>query len=1491
MQEDNSKQTVKKPAAAMLKRVTAPKPNSAPMRRATTPVKPSAPLWQGLITPEEALTDEQKQPLSKKPRQIEPAPLPDASATGGKTVPFSPTEPMKRHSAAANAAAAVPMKRHSASVLDRPSVLGNVTKQDKIAPAEKENSEKTAPPAQNRAQAVTATVVKEPLNKQAIILAAVAFFMIFVLVLGIVLGCLFGSKAFGPNGPDLGDNWTDPPQVSPPQNQIQIEIPSSMTAYDSVLTPVDPDSEEAKNSYVYDYASNSAVGYSSDIIRTLDSSEIVKPVETPQDEGLVSSGKIPSYPKFGYTPQGILGTTEDKKAMRNALIAESAYVASANTSHNSGASPRPYNMMDQDGKLWYAHGGTISPSLEADGLTQRTLYPHTSSVGMYGGNVSDSEPRIVKKVTMRPRGYSGYGVTGLYAPAGEVIKIEIDDKDMNATGGLTIHIGQALYNGQANNIWTDKNQMQRFPVILNTMLVNKTTATLDEATGLWTAYVGSFLGGPLYIRNTNAKFTAIVSGCVTYAHFILGHTSEAEFNENLKSSAPYFDLEVWDKGVLHSGPKANYGGRNYQDLYKAAVLWEKVATVTTTGSNQGIVFLYEPFVAAGAAVAFPGRRSVNCPAGWMSNSLNYNGIVTSGAWGNFHEYHHNFQGYGVGNGGEVTNNGMTLVSYALFTKISSNRGISNYGAGSLGGWNAYTSATWALNEVLKLPKGGTPSNGKQGLTLYSTLLHNFGADNYIQSKVRQQSKGYGQTYSGYMRAWQDVTHNNMSYFFKDILCGLDQATADKWANTDYPMFVPVSCVYQTGRSYMYDGEKKYFQTMRPYVIPFGQTFDIDLTRYSAPNGQYASGSIVMPEGFEYRIKNVSSPANGTIKTIDNFHLQYTPDPENKSTSSGQIVVTLQIVKSDGAFEVDDVDLVLEFELSHETNKTILERTTYTFDETNMYTDVEAAYSANFAGYKEKVESDHSNPTQNANTDVWLVPDTDAGHNSFPNAKPQEIAKPNQIIEVKGKLYFTEAGKYRIYLRGRVNCAAFYSTDGGKTYELLGTIKNGSGSGFYTKDPNTYKDVEVEAGSWVYYKSAFITFSATQTTIGYMGLGVGQFTQKMFTISEQYCDESGNAVESPESDTYHHTELTYADTAGRPVAVEIHRAGEAVQYFKIVNNRRQPSTQAEVSELTKEGEIEPTSASYVNAYRSDYEFPSNSGFETDFYYQRTYNYDYVGDQTVITDEKKQTYVPEQSNYRAWSDDPNFAIDNLFDGNVDTGIHTYNSFYVGENNPAIFTVDMGEEVTASILRLYPSNINNLYRNAFPRNFKIEGSLDGITYFDMGRWTGKTAPALPQLYADFALSKAFTFRYYKLTITDTSSNSKRVAFADIALVYAMRLAGNGANHVPPANSSLIYVGEWKTANVQSSFGYAYLGKSGSSVKFEMVGTRLAILASNAYGKNYEVYIDGQRCDSVEVKQDSNEFSVDYISQKLESGKHKVEIRCKGELCLDSIAIYNEN
>ncbi len=1201
------------------------------------------------------------------------------------------------------------------------------------------------------------------------IVAVLAFILIGSLILGIILGAKACKKI---NDPGLPVNVTKP--------------------YDT------------------NKKGTTIVGYAAEQLGTVDRDI----PQTTKNEGL------DAYPTYGYTLKSVIGSSDDKVAARNALIAESSYLTATGTWNAGGGN---YKWMDSAGKLYNGTTAAPEPTLDKNGQ-HRQLYKHSASVGLYFGDVADDEPGIIKSVTMRPRSYTrGYGVTGVYAPAGEVIKIEMSEADMNATGGIVIHIGQALYNGKANNIWAAKGQMQRIPHLLNTMVVDKNTSVLQN--GVYTAYVGSFIGGPIYIRNETATFTVTISGGVTYSHFILGYTTQDEFEKNAKSSTPYFDLEIWDTGVLHSGPKYYAQSFSYDDIYKVAVLWDKVASVTTTGSTQGIVFLFDPFVAAGAAVAFPGQGSVNCPAGWMNGALNYNTIVSSGAWGNFHEYHHNFQGYGVGAGGEVTNNGMTLVSYALFTKISSHRGISGYGGAGLGGWNSYTSATWALNEVLKIAKPDeNPSNGNKGLSLYATLLHNFGPDAYIQSKIQQRSKHYGENYQGYLRAWQDITHQDMTYYFKDILQGIDETTAAKWRNADYPTFVPISSVYQTGRSYTFDGEKKYITTMQPYVIPTEYDFTVDLSKYTAPSGQYASGSVMLPDGFDYTVKAISDPENGSIvnKDLGGKKFTYRPDGTKRS---GKIVVTLGLTKTNAGIvtnRLDDVDLVLEFEPSHETNKIKLKRTTYTYAAADMYTDAETAFESNYAGYTgTPYTRDHTNPVQNCNTDIWFYPNTDAMHNAHPDAPDEYFIHDNTIEEIEGKLYFEDAGKYRIYLRGRKNCAVYYSVDGGATYQLGAAVKNGSGSGFYANDPNSYFDLELKEHSWVYVKEILIVQSAVSS---YIGLGTAKWTEPMFTMTE---DEDGT--------------IHYFDYQGHEVTEE----------------------EANNAEL-----IAPTKASYVNAYRPSYEFPSNASFETDYFYTRKYTYSY----SVKHNDLQQSIVGDPKC------PDNFPIENLFDNDLTTACSS--PAVVTPTDPWELTVDLGKTIQANRFVLTGRLNNNAgNQNQTPDSITLYvgetlEDMREVMSFDNGNVNGVT------LQFDFP---AATFRYYRLVVRKTVQGR----FAAIANIEFSNNIPNG-NHITPDNEMFTYQGTWQGAQANSSFGHVYVANKGASMSFEFTGTRLMLLSSAAYGKNFEVYIDGQKIDSIAVKEDPSPFAVSYISSELTAGKHTVTVQCLGETNIDSVVTF---
>ncbi|MDE7256413.1 MAG: M60 family metallopeptidase, partial [Clostridia bacterium] len=836
-----------------------------------------------------------------------------------------------------------------------------------------------------------------------------------------------------------------------------------------------------------------------------------------------------------------------------------------------------------------------------------------------------------------------------------------------------------------------------------------------------------------------------------------------------------------------------------------------------------------------------------CPSGWMSNSLNYNGIVTSGGWGNFHEYHHNFQGYGVGNGGEVTNNGMTLVSYALFTKISSKRGMGSYGGQGLGGWNNYTSATWALNDILSLQRGGHPSNGDQGLTLYSVLLHNFGADNYIQAKVQQQKNSYGQNYAGYFRAWEAITHNDMTYYFKDVLKGLSADVASQWHNAEYTsMFVPVSSVYQTGRSYMYDGEKKYFKTMQPYVVPYEDSFTLDLSKYTAPDGQYASGSIVIPDGFTYTIKSIQ-PERGTVERIDDYNYKFNFSGNDKL--SGEIKVTLSITKDDGAFTVDDVDLILELERSHESNKMTLERTTYTYTAETMYADAKTAYESNFAGYTgEPLSWAHTNPTQNCNTDIWLC--TPSTIDKFPNADPDKhVAKDNQIEVLKGKLYFEEEGKYRIYLRGRVNCAVFitYTDANGEVQNKSAQVTNGSGSGFYTTNPDTYIDIEIGSETFVSFTEVLIVKVINNNQASYIGLGYGKWQEPLYTMVEKYYDVNGNEVASPDAEGYHHSATVYYDNAGHEVAADVVAAA-------------QPTP--------------PTSASYVNAYRSDYVFPDNSSFKTDYFYTRNYSYTYseahdnltqsfVGDHGCFFDENRTDFRPEY----------------LFDGDLTTSCSS--AAIPSAASPWEFTVDLGKVIEANRFVL-TGRLNNGAgnQNQTPNSITllVGESLDNmkeIANFDNGAVSGTT------LAFNFETS---TFRYYRLTVR----KSVQGRFAAIANIQFSNNVPNGTLLTPDNKDTFTYSGNWKGMQTQSTFGHVMVGAANATVSFKFNGTRLALLSSELFGKNFEVTIDGVKVNSVELKAITGGYGASFMTELLENKEHTVVIKCLGEANIDSVVIY---
>lgn len=795
---------------------------------------------------------------------------------------------------------------------------------------------------------------------------------------------------------DSTDSGTQTPEGGEEQTPENPENPTNPS------TP----SDEEWELFTPFYCNESKVGYSAQILGTVAR-------QTPQ----VSNGGLEQYPVYGTQLYGSgVDTNPEEKA---ALLAENTQICASETT---------YDAMDGQGNL-YLNGQP----------TGGKLYKHTAATGMYLGDVADSEAALVKELTIQSRS-TGNHITGLYAPAGEVIKIELSEEDLVKTGGIIVEIGQALSNGQANNIWAAR-ECNRMPVILNTMTVSSTVG-----------YVGSYLGGAIYVKpvNKGTQFTIKISGGVAYSHFILGYTTKEEFEENSTSSAPYFDLEVWDDSVRFSGPKSYAENFTYEQLTQSAELWQKISSVSNqvpSGSSDiGINFLFDCFVAAGAAVAFVGRNTVNCPLSWMTSCLDYNSFVKNGAWGNIHEYNHHYQRFGFAPGDEVTNNAVSLVSYSLFTDISSARTE----AGGLSDWNAYTNPAWVLSKTLTTAQSGLTNSD---LDSYANILHSFGQNAFLKATRLGQGAGGADVW---YKALSQATGYDMTYYFTQLLHQtLSRTAIDEVQSYNYPAYIPVSTVYQTGGSYKNGDQTIWYQTARPFKINRGTPTTLNFNE-----------QLILPEGFSYTIKGLTSPDFGTLEKTGEGIYSYTPDPAHEL--SGKMYLTLGISCDEGTFEVEDKTIVIE--LAQGADDNIIQRTVYTYSD-NLYSTAEEAYGNGYSNYESVVVGNNTNRVQDGNAEVWE-----------PNPAN------NAVMELSGKIYVETEGKYRIAIRGRRSVALYTSTDG-VNYTQTATLINTAGDAkYHLEQENSYADLTLNGGEYLYFKAVLLVDNSR----AFIGVGWGKF---------------------------------------------------------------------------------------------------------------------------------------------------------------------------------------------------------------------------------------------------------------------------------------------------------------------------------------------------------------------------------------------------------------
>lgn len=656
------------------------------------------------------------------------------------------------------------------------------------------------------------------------------------------------------------------------------------------------------------------------------------------------------------------------------------------------ASTSTYDSMDSDGNL-YLNGEK----------TGNTLFKHEASDLLYNGVLSDGEPAIKRKVNINPRPLGNY-ITGLYAPAGEVIKIEISEEDLEKTGGFNIEIGQGSNRGHQNNIPVSAT-FSRMPRIQNKMAVTSTTC-----------YVGSFLGGPIYIgepKNKNSNFSVTISGGCEYETFILGLTTEEDIIRTKKSSAPYFDLEVYDDAIRHTGPKSEVEDFDFNDLLNIANFYEKISIISNKfesySANVGIAMIYDTYITAGAAVAYVGANFCLLPISWMKGSLNYENFTLNGSWGTIHEYNHHYQNYGVPENGEVTNNAVSIIEYLLYTNISSKR---TEDESSLSGWNKYTDLSFTLKDLLSYDS----SKPNYTLSSYATLIHTFGPDIFIKATELQD---IDQNCDDWYLSFTKASNYDMTYYF-ETLCHyeLSESVKEEVKSMNLPMFVPVGCLYQTSMDYTN------LELIRPYEVRKDSLIELDF-----------ENNFVVPEGFTYDLE--LSDYSGKLTKIDDLNYTYLPSSELDTIN---LKVTLK--KDDNSFEVNPINIFLTFDSSIDNTSV----KTYKLTSDTQYNNLAVAYADNYKA-AESVE-------EYFNDDFNLT------------------LSPYTITEVKSKVYLENSK--RIYLKGSNETFLYLSLDG-KVYDLVAYSDVAS---YYLNQTNRYYDIIISKPTYVYIKEVTLTRAST-----------------------------------------------------------------------------------------------------------------------------------------------------------------------------------------------------------------------------------------------------------------------------------------------------------------------------------------------------------------------------------------------------------------------------
>lgn len=686
-----------------------------------------------------------------------------------------------------------------------------------------------------------------------------------------------------------------------------------------------------------------------------------------------TNGGLARYPQYN---KNLIGATTEEK---EAILAENKAI-------------HDYDKIDKEGNL-YKNGEALG----------KKLTKHSAAEGLYGSALPNDAAACAKRIRITPHNL-GNNMTGLYAAPGEVVTIILNQKD--AQRNMYVDIGQCNARQGGNNIPVNKN-FNRMPML-------KTALRLTDTEN----YIGSPLGGPIYIRNEGGSlepYEITIIGAIEMPHYFHAFTSDNEWERLKTAQAPLFDMEVYP-GIRFSLPAFVIRDKTAKQMREISEFWYKAMCLSNKVSNgdwfkdHPVTMIFDTYIPAGAAVAIVGADCCMLPIDWAKSALNYDSIYKSGAWGTLHEFNHHHQGWGADAGGEVTNNVINALTYMLYTDIAASRTEN----GGLTGWNWVSDAYSSLNNVLNLSSGGSPNTT---LSMYVTLAHAFGSDALIEMANNSTAK----THTDWFNAAVNATGYDMTYYLRDI-CNLniEQSAIIAVKEQNLPSFIPVASLYQSGTVNRLTGET--VNMGRPFTVPFGENNELDFAQY-----------IACPADYFYEITAIDKPQYGKLVKTGEFTYIYTPDKNKLEPDEFYIHLKL-IEKTSG--ETVDMSILLAFKQNADGSSAAIWNNP-------GYTDIKSAIED---GFDNRIK-----PIENATSDY-------AGFND--NRK-------NTIIRTEGQILPPSDGEYEIFIKASGAAELYVGTDKNKLTVAASTdsaLKN------YSREAtSSHFKIKLHAGAPLYYR--------------------------------------------------------------------------------------------------------------------------------------------------------------------------------------------------------------------------------------------------------------------------------------------------------------------------------------------------------------------------------------------------------------------------------------